>query len=185
MKTFYSENRLPYDGSLLRSHFAYTEFGICGDSIVAFQGPCDVNLNNMVDQEDVINKQPIFSENMLHFIVEHFTDNFLWTIACQRLLIDCLKTDLEDCLENTILQRRGDDLFDETAKLSVSVATRSPVSCLIHTGINISSKNTPLLTRGLDDYGITPESVATSVMNRYKSEIASIMKARAKVRGVA
>lgn len=184
MKAYYSEIPRIYDGTQLRSHFAFETFQICGDSIVSFQGPANVNLNHMVDKEDVLANEPIYSENMLHFIVEHFTDNFEWTIACQRLLISCLREDLQDVLDNYPLERRGDDIFDENAKLTVSIATRSPVSCLIHTGINISSKNTPLLTKGLEDYKLLAPALATSVMNRYIHEIKSMKLARAKVRGV-
>ncbi len=185
MKAFYSDLPRTYDGSQLCSHFAFDNFNICGDSIVAFQGAADVKISHMVDKEDVHADAPIYSENMLHFIVEHFTDNFEWTIACQRLLITCLREDLQDCLDNYPFTRSGDDIFDENCKLTVSIATRSPVSCLIHTGINISSANTPVLTKGLSDYGLRPEAVATSVMNRYLHEITSMQRARAKVRGVA
>lgn len=184
MKTFYSDTPLDYDGTQLHSHFAYQNFQILGDSIVAFQGGANVELHHMVDREDVLQKRPIFSESMLHFVVEHFTDNFFWAIACQRLLITNIQQDLESCVEGLQLRREGDDLFDDSAKLTVSICTRSPVSCLIHTGLNISSKNTPVLTKGLEDYQITPESVATSVMNRYRAEIQGLQKARAKVRGV-
>ena len=85
MKAHYSDSILEYDGTQLRSHFAYESYNICGDSIVAFQGRANVCIEHMVDKEDVIANAPIFSENMLHFIVEHFTDNFNWAIACQRL----------------------------------------------------------------------------------------------------
>ena len=64
------------------------------------------------------------------------------------------------------------------------IATRSPVSTLIHTAINIDSTGTPVPTKGLDDYKITPESVARSVMNRYRIEVQGMAKARAKVKGV-
>ncbi len=185
MKAHYSDKTLAYDGTQLRSHFAYETFQICGDSVLAFQRPADVKIEHMVDKEDVLANAPIFSQNMLHFIVEHFTDNFEWSIACQRLLVSCIREDLQDCLENAPLVRRGDDIYDENCKLTVSIATRSPVSCLIHTGINISSKNTPVLTKGLEDYKLIPQSFATSVMNRYINEIRGMQKARAKVRGVA
>lgn len=184
MKAHYSDKILAYDGTQLRSHFAYDTFQICGDSIVSFQGPAQVTLEHMVDKEDVLASAPIYSENMLHFIVEHFTDNFEWIIACQRLLVSCMREDLQDCLDNTPFTRRGDDIYDENAKLTVSIATRSPVSCLIHTGINISSKNTPVLTKGLLDYQLIAQSFATSVMNRYIAEIRGMQTARAKVRGV-
>ncbi|MBI2346914.1 MAG: DUF366 family protein, partial [Deltaproteobacteria bacterium] len=78
----------------------------------------------------------------------------------------------------------GNDLFEGTAKLSVSIATASPISTLMHTGINILSTNTPVMTKGLHDYGIDPAPFATKVMARYAEEIAGVVHARAKVRGV-
>ena len=78
--------------------------------------------------------------------------------------------------------RKGDDIYDDMYKLSVSIATSSPVSCLIHMGINISSKNTPLPTKGLEDYQLNPQAIAIGSMNRYREELRSMQHARSKVR---
>ncbi len=183
MKSHFSDKPLTYDGTQLRSHFAYNTFNILGDSIVSFIGPCDVKIDKLVDLEDVHNKQFIYSENMLHFIVEHFHRDLTLTIAWQRLLIDLIIQEMGEDSESLRLQRRGDDIYDDINKLSVSIATSSPVSCLIHTGINISSKNTPVQTKGLEDYNINPQALATGVINRYRAEIEDMKKARTKVRG--
>ena len=182
--THFIEKKIKYDGSQLTSHFAYNNFGLLGDSIVAFIGPCDVQTTHMVDLEDVRQNLFIFSENMLHFIVEHFSYSLEHTVALQRLLITNLIQDIEAHDPEIRLQRRGDDIFDDVCKLSVSIATRSPVSTLIHVGVNISSANTPVLTKGLDDYKLNPQAVARGTMNRYKDEVANMARARAKVRGV-
>ncbi|MDD4239045.1 MAG: DUF366 family protein, partial [Desulfotomaculaceae bacterium] len=63
---------ITYNGTQLSSHWAFRSMGLLGDSIVSFQGPCRVMLAEMVDLEDVRKNAPIFSHNMLHFIVEHF-----------------------------------------------------------------------------------------------------------------
>ncbi|MCL0063341.1 DUF366 family protein, partial [Peptococcaceae bacterium] len=68
----YIDKRINYDGTQLRSLWAFRQFGIQGDSIISFRGKCDVPLSNMADVLDVLNKDSIFSEDMLHFIVEHF-----------------------------------------------------------------------------------------------------------------
>ncbi|OVE81872.1 hypothetical protein BVY03_02545, partial [bacterium K02(2017)] len=160
MKTHLSEIQLKYTGQELHSHFAYQNFNLQGDSIVAFMGPCEVNLDNLVDLEDVKKKAPIFSENMLHFIIEHFNHDLNLTIAYQRLLIDLIRQEICEEEPDLKLKRIGDDLYEDMFKMTVSIATSSPVSCLIHTGINISSKNTPVATKGLEDFKINPHALA-------------------------
>lgn len=184
MKSFFSDKPLGYDGTQLRSHFAFDTFNIQGDSIVAFIGPCDVTKEHLVDLEDAHHDKFIHSENMLHFIVEHFHDDLVRTVAYQRLLVDLIIQEISTDKEDVKLSRRGNDIYDDIYKLSVSVATKSPVSCLIHTGINISSKNTPVPTRGLEDYQLNAYSLATGIMNRYKNELNEIYLACSKVKGV-
>lgn len=183
MKPYFYDNLLKYDGTQLRSHFAYDTFNIKGDSIVSFIGPCDVQKDNLVDLEDVHQNKFIHSENMLHFIVEHFHQDLLRVIAFQRLLIDLIIQEIKSCNQEIGLIRRGDDIFDHENKLSVSIATKSPMSCLIHTGINISSENTPVPTVGLQDYKLNAQAIATGVMNRYVSEIHEMILASCKVKG--
>lgn len=173
-----------YDGRLLRSHWIYERTGLIGDAIVSFIGPCEVHLEQMVDLEDVARKAPIYSSLMLHFIVEHFGGDLKHMILYQRLLIVCLQEELmcEGGLAG--LRRRGDDLYLEGNKLTVSIATSSPISHLIHTGINIISEGTPVPTKGLRDLGLNPQAFAVSVMNRFLDECEGINRARAKVRPV-
>lgn len=182
--THFAEIPLSYDGSQLRSHFAYDAFGVLGDSVVAFTGPCDVKSESMVDLEDARRKLFIHSEDMLHFIVEHFGRELGETIGLQRLLVANAIQEIQESVDGLRLTRRGNDVYDEGLKLSVSIATASPVSTLIHFGINISSEGTPVPTNGLKDYGLNPQATAIGIMNRYKDELRGIAKARAKVRGV-
>lgn len=184
MQIHFHEHPLPYDGTQLRSHFAYDNFNILGDSIVSFVGPCDVQTKSMVDLEDVHQNLFIRSESMLHFIVEHFHFDLTHTIALQRLLISLIIEDIHDAVPEVRLIRRGDDIFDDAYKLSVSIATSSPVSQLIHVGVNVSAKGAPVAAKGLLDYGLNAQAVARGVMNRYKDELNSMARARAKVRGV-
>lgn len=173
-----------YDGSQLSSLWAFRNFSLQGDSIVAFRGKCDIPLDNMVDLADVMAKDYIYSEDMLNFIIEFFHLDLEKTIYQQRLFITIIKETLEKTL-NIKLTRSGDDLFYGLGKLTVSIATLSPVSSLIHTGINISSHNTPVKTASLGDLGVTDiEDMASQLMKSYTSEIANIKLARCKVRGV-
>lgn len=175
-----------YDGTQLGSLWAFRNFGFQGDSIVSFRGSCDVSIKHMVDLADVRANDSIYSEDMLHFIVEHFDMDLEKTIVRQRLLISIIKELLEE-LTGCKLKRSGDDLYLNTRKLSVSIATLSPVSSMIHTGINISSKNTPVPTVSTLDLGwpVTHcQELATEIANRYAAEMDSIKLARCKVRGV-
>lgn len=184
MQIKFIDNEINYDGSQLRSHFLYETCDLKGDAIASFIGGADVNLSHMVDKEDVAAKSPIFSEKMLHFIVEHFDHDLEKTVLRQRLLMVLMQEELVESLPEEKIIRRGDDLFCRDGKLTVSIATLSPVSTLIHSGINIISRNTPVPTCGLEDLGLSPKAFAWAVMNRYIEEIREINWARCKVRGV-
>lgn len=184
MHTHWLDTIIPYDGSQLRAHWIAAQTGQYGDAIVAFRGAAVVGHQHMVDLEDVAARAWIASDDMLHFIVEYFDHDLERMILRQRLLIVLIAEQLRHTQPTRHIQRRGDDLYDGDAKLTVSIATASPISCLIHTGINISSANTPVLTKGLNDYDIAPKPFADAVMQSYVDELASIHHARCKVRGV-
>jgi len=178
------DKSLNYDGSQLQSLFAYKTFGVMGDSISIFRGTCRVEQNEMVDMEDVLAEDWIYSEDMLHFIVEHFEMDLEKTIIRQRLLIATIKEELEKLGVST-LRRSGDDLYEADKKLSVSISTLSPVSTLIHCGLNVSNKNTPIPTVGLTDLHVQDVlAFGESVAKHYCAEVTSMRLARCKVRGV-
>lgn len=184
MKYIVLHKPLDYDGSQLQSLFTYKKFGIMGDSISIFRGKCQVEQNEMVDIEDVLAHDWIYSEDMLHFIVEHFEMDLEKTIIRQRLLIATIKEELEKVGVKT-LRRSGDDLYEDDKKLSVSISTLSPVSTLIHCGLNVSNKNTPIPTIGLANLNIEDVlSFGECVAKRYCDEVTSMRFARCKVRGV-
>ncbi len=176
---------MKYDGTQLAPHFIYKNYEIMGDAIIAFTGGCDVKLAEMVDIEDVINNEPIFSENMLHFIAEFFNTDLIQGVYMQRLLITTIKEQLEMNYGKT-LERHGDDLYKNDGKLSVSIATKSPTSVLIHTALNITTDNTPVKTSGLKtDFSIENiEKFANEVLTAYNNEVKDIYLAATKVRGV-
>jgi len=183
MKTHFIETTIKYTGLQLHSHFAYKNCNLQGDSIVSFIGPCEVTLEHLVDLEDVKANAPIYSTNMLHFIVEHFHTPLEVMVLRQRLLTAQIR-DLLEASGIQGIQRQGDDLYDGAYKLSVSIATLSPVSGVMHFGINVSSANTPVPTRGLADYGLVPELFAHQVLKTYTEELANIQAATCKVRAV-
>ena len=184
MKTKLIKEDIKYIGSQLAPHWIYKKFGIQGDAIVAFKGECDVKLTEMVDIEDVINNEPIYSKYMLSFISEQFGVNLVEGVYRQRLLICIIKELLEE--RGILIKRSGDDLIYNSKKLSVSIATKSVSSILIHTGLNILSENAPVKAAGLtSELGIDNiESFALDVMKRYSEEVEDIYLASTKVRGV-
>ncbi len=185
MKTLFLKENLKYDGTQLAPHFIYKNYNLMGDALIAFQGPCEVNLSEMVDLEDVINNEPIYSENMLHFIGEFFNVDLIRGVYMQRLLITTIKETIETKYAQC-LTRKGDDLFKNEGKLSVSIATKSQTSVLIHTALNITTDNTPVKTSGLlTDFCIQDlEKFANEVLDAYNEETKDIYLATTKVRGV-
>ncbi|MFV9504005.1 MAG: DUF366 family protein [Oscillochloridaceae bacterium umkhey_bin13] len=110
------------------------------------------------------------------------------TVYRQRLLIVTAKEVLAD-MSNRPITRTGDDLYLPRAdgspgKLSVSIATASPLSNLIHTGFNIVTDGTPVPTVGLAELGVDPVTFGSALLERYAAEVANIRMARCKVRAV-
>ena len=181
MKTEYLPHTITYTGEQLRSHFAYEEYGIAGDSIIGFQGPCDIAEKYMVDIEDKREGERIYSEDMLHFIIEHHDTDLEKAILRQWLFAVIVQEVISRIKPGLDLTRRGSDLYDNDKKLSISVATVSPLSTMIHFGINVISRNTPVRTKGLNDYGVDPEVCAQDIMRRYVNECEDMQHARHKV----
>ena len=171
MKTLFIDREIKYIGSQLAPHWIYKNFKIQGDAIVAFCGECEVKLTEMVDIEDVINNEPIYSKYMLSFISEQFNIELVEGVFRQRLLMCCIKEALEK--RGFKVSRNGDDLFVNDKKLSVSIATKSITSVLIHTGVNILSEGAPIPVSGLEsDLGIKDvKEFAQEVMTAYSEEI--------------
>lgn len=184
MKTKLLEKEIKYEGFQLAPHWIYKNFKIQGDSTVAFIGECDVKLNEMVDIEDVINNEPIYSKLMLSFISEQFNIGLVEGVFRQRLLICIIKEALEK--RGVKLTRSGDDLYVGNKKLTVSIATKSATSVLIHTGVNIISDGAPIDACGLkNDLNIDDiEQFAKEILENYANEIDDIVMASTKVRGV-
>jgi len=180
VKTHVAPARIDYDGKQIHSLWAYRTFGVQGDSIVAFQGGCEIPFDNMVDLEDVRRQSRIASPLMLHFIAEHFDLDLEKAVLRQRLLAAIVRDEL-----GGEVRRDGDDLFLGTGKLSISIATLTPVSSKIHFGINIEREmNVDVETRGLKDLGVDAADLARRVLAQYAAQIDGILDARTRVRGV-
>jgi len=183
MKKIFIEKEIKYTGAELSPHWIYKNFNVKGSAVVAFVGPVEVKLTEMVDVEDVINNEPISSDKMLNFIIEDFEVSLHHMVSNQRLFICIIKEVLEEYGFKII--RSGDDLFYEGKKLSVSIATKSLTSSLVHTALNVVSSGTPIETAALNDMGIVDiKEFALKILNRFVFEIEDMNFAKSKVRGV-
>jgi uncharacterized protein len=185
MITKWIEKESHYDGTQLRPLFAYLSEGILGDSVVAWRGSCDVNFAHMIDGEDLLLRSEIRGSDMIHFIIEVFDQKLMTGVALQRLFASHLKEVMNEVLPaGQELVRDGDDLYFGEKKLSISIATVSHVSTLIHFAYNVSNAGTPVTTCACEDWDLDPRKVAEELMSRFATEFASIKRATQKVRPV-
>ncbi len=184
MKGLFVEREIKYDGNQLSSHFAYKNFKIAGDSIIGFIGPVEVKLSEMVDIEDVINNESISSDKMLNFIIEVFGFDMNGLVCLQRLFINIIKESLESINSSVEIIRKGDDLFYKNKKLSVSIATISPVSGLIHTALNIVNTGCPIEVSSLNEMNIDSKEAARKIIDNFIYEYEGIKFASVKVNWV-
>ena len=186
MKTKFIENEFEYNGSQLHSLFAYLTQGVQGDSVVSWVGPCAISTEHMVDGEDLLEGSTIRGGRMLHFITEIFHLQLFGAVALQRLFasmcLDLARELVPDKAER--MRRDGDDLWVDDGKLSISIATVSPLSGLVHFAMNVTNKDTPVKTACLEDLGINANQFANEAMARLSREIKGIQEATMKVRWV-
>jgi len=183
LKSLFVEKTMIYTGEELSSHWIYRNFGILGDAIVTFIGEVNVARDKMIDLSESIDQSYIYSPSMLNFIIEHFDHDLNLAIYRQRLLIVCIMEELQQL--GISVTRRGDNLFVHRDKLSISIATATTVSTLIHVGLNINTEGTPVETIGLVQLGVADiRAIGENIMMRYTREIEQIFDARCKVRSV-
>ena len=187
MKSRLLPTEFAYDGTQLRSLYAYLEHKLQGDSVVAWIGSCDISFEHMVDGEDFLEGATIAGSRMVHFIIERFHTPLFAAVAVQRLFasicMDFIRTRLSPT-DAASLRRDGDDIFFREGKLSISIATVSPVSSLIHFAVNCSNEGTPVKTSCLADLGVEPRDFTNECMTRLTREIQSIEEATVKVKWV-
>ncbi|MEK6774776.1 MAG: DUF366 family protein [Bdellovibrionota bacterium] len=184
MKTKFIKGKMKYDGRQLTPIWAYTKFGLSGDSIVSWIGPCDIKIENMVDAEDQIAGSEIRGDLMLHFIIEIFDRELFSAVSLQRLFASLAKDYLNassKILKGNETERSGDDIYWKKSKLSISIASCSSVSSQIHFAMNIVNTGTPVKTCCLNDFKLKPESVAIDLMHLFEQEYESIRFATQKV----
>lgn len=180
-------NEINYDGTQLRPHFVLEITKKYGSCIVAFIGECDVQTEKLVDWEDKLNFDFIKSKKMLHFIAEFYGTNLETTVLYQRLFMQHAQNILSENSKFNQIARKGDDLMVNDSKLSVSIATSSAVSTLIHWGINIDSTGAPVKAIGLNQLDWNEEKIkqfASNLVHNFIKEVNDIQMACVKVRAV-
>lgn len=183
MNTLFARDRIDYTGRELRPHWLMERFGLVGDAAVGFIGSCNVSGEDLVDLEDRALGNTVAGDRMLHFIAEIFGIGLPGIVFAQRLLCTIAKDAIEAAGE-VVIRRDGDDLFAGDGKLSVSVATVSPVSGLIHMGLNITTDGVPVEAACLTDLGIDAVRFAPAVLSGFAGEIEGAIEAAKKVRPV-
>ena len=185
MKTRVLEEEITYTGAELRSGWIAQTTELTGDAVVAFLGPCDVKRAHMVDTVDLEAGATIASPLMLHVLAEHPGVDLGHITTRQRLLMALAGEIINSHLGETLVRREGDDLYLRDRKLSISVATVSPTSGLIHSGFNVRGEGAPVPAIGLEELGLNPREFAKSLLSAYQREIEGAIEAADKVRPVA
>ena len=188
LKSQFIKQEFAYDGSQLRSLFGYLSHGVQGDSVISWIGACAISNEHMVDGEDLLAGETIAGDRMVHFVIERFGHSLAAAVALQRLfasmLMDLFREHVADPETAEMFHREGDDIFFGPGKMSISIATVSPVSALIHFAVNVTNEGTPVKTAALRDIDFPPEDFARAAMKRLADEVASIDEAVVKVRWV-
>ena len=140
-----------YDGSIIHNRFAYKFFRDKTHpigNIITFISPTKVEADNMIDLEDVITKDFIYSDSMVNFVYELPTTNLWGGVAFQRLFNSLIGNILAELMKIPV-EIDGDDIFVNgkftndkgeeqiKGKSSVSIVTEKNGAILGHTGINI------------------------------------------------
>ncbi len=188
VQTLFSKETRPYLGPELRPHFLLSELGLRGSALAAFRGPCRVQTEHLVDWEDRLENDRIEAREMVHFLGEFFGEGLSQGVLRQRLFMaqvgEVLNAELLRAGRTERVLRSGDDLFVGDRKMSVSIVTASPVSLLLHAGINIDPAGAPVAAIGTAELGLDPEAWVPKVLERFSEEWSSIDWACAKVRPV-
>ena len=139
-----------YNGDLIHKRFAYTYFRertLPIGNILAFRAPMEVEAAGMIDLEDTLRNDYIYSEDAINFVWEIPGLNPFGAVAWQRLF----NTRLANLLHNYIkapIEVDGDDLIvhkehnqhgivQPKGKCSVSITYSVDNVALGHTAINV------------------------------------------------
>ena len=140
-----------YDGNLIHSRFAYKFFRnktLPIGNILAFRAPMLVEAEGMIDNEDLLNNDFIYSDSAINFVWEIPGLNSFGAVAWQRLFNTQIANILSTQYLNAPIEVDGDDLmvhkeFEQhgiiqaKGKCSVSITYSKDNVAIGHTAINI------------------------------------------------
>ena len=166
------KEKRPLSGDEMLPHWAYRNFGLLGDSIVAFIGEFKVPPERWIDLESIMHDRRLPDTDMLHFVVEHFDNNLREGMLRQYVLVSILEEKLLHRIPNDghKLVRLGDDLFDGENRLSITAAGCTLVSVKLHMGIYLEA-GPARGVHGLGAYGVDPMELADVVISQYRTEM--------------
>lgn len=142
-----------YDGKLLHGRFAYKFFrdkALPIGNIIAFRAPMKVEAEGMIDTEDVLNNDYIYSDDAINFLWEIPNLDAFGAVAYQRLFNTQIANILSSQYLKAPIEMRGDDMIvhkeheqggivQQNGKCSVSITYTKNNVALGHTGINIKA----------------------------------------------
>jgi len=141
-----------YDGSMIHNRFAYKVFRdkvIPIGNIMVFRSPTIVEKEFMIDLEDVISGDYIYSDDMINICYELPMTNLYGGVCFQRLFCTLIGDILGQTIDAEVVLE-GDDIFvhkehkqggiiQPSGKASVSIVGEKNGAILGHTGINITA----------------------------------------------
>jgi hypothetical protein len=177
-----ADGAITYTGIELRRGFVARVTGLSGDAAAGFIGPCHVPTEHLVDLDDARAGAVIEAREMAHVIVEHPDCDLRAGVLRQRLLVCLLGEVLGG--HGIAVERRGDDVFVDGRKLTVSIAAPANGTVLIHLGINVDPAGAPVAAIGLSELGVDARALLTDLLGRYADELDQCAYAQTKVRTV-
>jgi hypothetical protein len=183
-----------YDGSFIHKRFAYKYFRdktLPIGNIVSFVAPVEVTLN-LIDLEDSLEKDYIYSESMVNFCWEIPNLDPFGAVCFQRLFNTSIANILYKQI-NKPIEMKGDDIMihadhnqggihQTKGKASVSITYSKENVAIGHTGINIlAGKKAPAFAFSTN---LTPEQTVkfqNDVIHQFYSMVDNIFIATTKV----
>ena len=188
-----------YSGEILHNRFAYKYYKdrtLPQGNIIAFRAPALVEAEGMIDMEDVLNNDFIYSQDMMHFLYElPMLNNRFGAVAFQRLFNALAANLLSAKFINAPIEMSGDDMIvhkdfiqkevqQNKGKASVSIVHVKDGIALGHTGINnIAGDRAPVFAYSCNLNDTLVEEYMNAVINMFYNLVDDIFIATTKTIG--
>jgi len=147
------ENIEKYDGTYLKSRFAYDHFKEKTQpigNIIAFRAPIDVEVKNLNDKENIVNDDILYADDAINFCMEipnislfggecfhRLFNSSLANILASEFLNCDIEVDGTKIVVHKEVQEAG--IIRTQGKVSVSDMSLANGAVLLYTGINITA----------------------------------------------